>query len=376
MKPVTVHLFNPWHDMALANYQPNYQPPASAVKMAQDLAFLPRWVAREGDLILLPDFSAWQVHGHETTRVAFPQEGVSYEIKPWGWDQLVLRQLQIHFPSLELPSRACVDTVRQLSSRQLAVETLAALHEKSPGTFIGESFFCTDLPTVAALAEKYPRMLMKQLWSSSGKGLRRLDRVFDAPLQNWCSRSISQHGGVVLEPRYERLMDFAMEFVSSQGSIAFCGYSVFLTSDTGKYAGNLLDTDENLERSILGEMGGVDASVLHQLQQLLVEILNTSIAPYYQGPFGVDMMLVRAEDGSARIHPCVEINLRFNMGQLATALSRQLLPEGRKGLFSIEFFRSPQELQERHAQLGQQEGYRPLVPIQADTCYLPYILLK
>lgn len=376
MKPVTVHIFNPWHDMALANYKPNYQPPASAVKMAQDLALLPRWIAQEGDLILLPDFTAQMVCGEELKRVAFPEKGVHYEIKPWGWDQLVLRQLQINFPSLELPSLADMDGIRRLSSRQLAVETLRALHEKRPGAYVGESFFCRELPAIAALSERYPKMLMKQLWSSSGKGLRRLDGVFDVPLQNWCARSIAQHEGVVLEPRYERVLDFAMEFTSSPSGITFCGYSVFLTSDTGKYAGNLLDTEENLEGRILQEMGASSSAVLQQLKTDLIGILSQSMAPLYCGPFGVDMMLVRLENGAVGIHPCVEINLRFNMGQLASSLSRKVLPEGRKGLFRIDFFTRPEELQQRHSQLSQQEGYLLLAPVQPDSCYLAYVLLQ
>ena len=60
--------------MALANYRANYQPPASAVKMAEDLALLPSWIAQEGDVVC--DFHS-------------PVPDVEkYEVKPWGWDLL------------------------------------------------------------------------------------------------------------------------------------------------------------------------------------------------------------------------------------------------------------------------------------------------
>ena len=38
-----MHLFNPEHDLALANFSPNYTPPASATLMAAELALLPVW---------------------------------------------------------------------------------------------------------------------------------------------------------------------------------------------------------------------------------------------------------------------------------------------------------------------------------------------
>lgn len=38
-----MYLFNPEHDLALANFSPNYTPPASAALMAAELALLPAW---------------------------------------------------------------------------------------------------------------------------------------------------------------------------------------------------------------------------------------------------------------------------------------------------------------------------------------------
>ncbi|MEA5063338.1 MAG: hypothetical protein VB054_08425, partial [Petrimonas sp.] len=42
-----MHLFNPDNDLALANFSANYTPPASALKIAEDLAILPVWYAPE-----------------------------------------------------------------------------------------------------------------------------------------------------------------------------------------------------------------------------------------------------------------------------------------------------------------------------------------
>ena len=44
-------LFNPDHDMALANFTPYYQPPSEIIRMANDLSVLPLWYAGEGDKV-------------------------------------------------------------------------------------------------------------------------------------------------------------------------------------------------------------------------------------------------------------------------------------------------------------------------------------
>ena len=43
-----LYVFNPDTDMALANNEENYMAPASACRMAQDLALLPVWYAQPG----------------------------------------------------------------------------------------------------------------------------------------------------------------------------------------------------------------------------------------------------------------------------------------------------------------------------------------
>jgi len=40
-----MYLFNPENDLALANFSLNYTPPASAIRMAEELAVLPIWYA-------------------------------------------------------------------------------------------------------------------------------------------------------------------------------------------------------------------------------------------------------------------------------------------------------------------------------------------
>jgi hypothetical protein len=60
----------------------------------------------------------------------------------------------------------------------------------------------------------------------------------------------------------------------------------------------------------------------------------------YEGPFGIDMMVVANPDATSEkslaadieerqflLHPCVEINLRRTMGHVALALTRLINPQ-------------------------------------------------
>ena len=49
-----LYLINPYSDLALANNEANYIAPASARRMAQDMALLPIWYAAPGSAVLAP----------------------------------------------------------------------------------------------------------------------------------------------------------------------------------------------------------------------------------------------------------------------------------------------------------------------------------
>ena len=48
---MTLHIFNPENDLALACPSPHFIPPASARQMADDLSALPVWWAMRGDAV-------------------------------------------------------------------------------------------------------------------------------------------------------------------------------------------------------------------------------------------------------------------------------------------------------------------------------------
>lgn len=279
-------LFNCSNDMALAAHVRQYVPPKRIQQMEADLADLAR---------------VW-----EGTRFA----------GPWGWSLATKqRYRQMGVAGELLPSDEWLEEVRRLSSREFACEYVKELlEEMKDERLLGEEMaFCKDVSTVnCRLSTVNSPLIFKSPWSSSGRGVF-VGRWNDARTQARVQGFLSSQGGFVADEFYEdKVLDFAMEFVVHEDhTVEFLGYSVFQTGESGAYGYNYVESQEELLRRI-----DVDAALLHRLIAYHKEHLAQTA---YHGPVGIDML--KTADGS--IHPCLEINLRLNMGILALLLHEQ-----------------------------------------------------
>ena len=137
--------------------------------------------------------------------------------------------------------------------------------------------------------------------------------------QGWCRNVFAEQGTIVAEVYNNKVIDFAMEFYAHpDGSVSYEGLSLFQTLN-GAYIGNLLAT-ENEKMNRLGSY--LDASLLEGVRKMIIMEMAKRVQNVYEGPFGVDMMVVAKSDGKGfLLNPCVEINLRRTMGHVALALS-------------------------------------------------------
>ena len=374
-----LYLFNPENDMALASGSPYYMAPSSAKKMANDLAVLPAWYADAGSEILVTDSRQveWLRNG---CRMPLSVKGVlsvsdeHEEIVPWGWSPALKYRLGVG-----VKREIDVDTFRLLSSRMTAVNLLPKLRVE--GT-VGESFWLSSLEDVSAFSIKHDRVLLKAPWSGSGKGIQPLCGLPDDNLKGWIRRIIATQGGVVAEPFYTKVKDFAMEFKVEGKDVAFVGYSLFETDVRGIYKENFLASDV-VREDILSEY--VSRNLLYAVRENLLRELTDILGGDYQGYLGVDMMIVRCGE-ELLVHPCIEVNLRMNMGVVSRLLFDRFMFPKAIGRYVIEFFPQEGEALKAHENLMAQyelvmeggllrSGYLPLVPVYADTNYLIYVVV-
>ena len=387
-----LYVFNPDTDMALANNEENYMAPASARRMAQDLALLPIWYAQPGSAVLAP--SAYNADYLQIMKRMFPlsvqlvtepelPDYAESQIIPWGWNLAFRkRMLKGGIAKHKLPTLEELKRLRAFSSRELAMVVLDGLH--GIGNCCGLANYLNDIPACQEFVEKYKRTVLKAPWSSSGKGLNWCRGTFTDSIAGWCQHVLDEQEGLIGQPVYNKVEDFALEFYSDgRGRVLFTGYSLFLTNEKGAYLGNLLVTPEWVENWITEY---VPLVTLVQVRERLQELLTVVFGESYTGYLGVDMMVCRDEETqSYRIHPCVEINVRMNMGVVAHLFRENFVAPGTVGNFKIDYYPTNDALQEEHEQAMEQypvviengrlvSGYLPLVPVTPKSRYRAYVL--
>lgn len=171
---------------------------------------------------------------------------------------------------------------------------------------------CVSLSELEAFLQERGELVLKAPWSGSGRGLLKVSSAsWNTQLAGWAARILRVQGAVMAEPIYDKAVDFAMEFyVEKQNGVRFAGYSLFETDAHGNYKLNLLLSNTEIEHRLSAY---VSREILHEVRSCLLSALQRLLKDDYKGYLGVDMMICRVAGGYV-VHPCVEINLRMNMG--------------------------------------------------------------
>ncbi len=335
---MTLHTFNPEHDIALAFGQDNFTAPHAGRQLRHDLGWIPLLWAEKDDYVLVDDVDyCLNSISHQKQLLAknrdnevlqHPQKALCNvssvrpdKIDVWGWDLAV--RARLHRAGIDkemLPTTQQIDDIRELSHRRCAAVLLASLRNTIANeTLIGEAHECSTKNEIDELLASWKHIVMKAPWSSSGRGIRFVIEQKSPSLEGWMKNILLSQHSVMVEPYYNKVKDFGMEFSSDGlGHISYLGLSLFHTTN-GAYTGNLLATEprklEEMERYI-------PCSLLDIVQQHVCQALGETIGKKYAGPFGIDMMICASPTNDKfLLHPCVEINLRRTMGHVAISLT-------------------------------------------------------
>lgn len=390
--------FNPGHETAVLNGSPYYMAPSNVVAMQHELAFLPAWYGNSNDVILIPEPDSTEYYSFLYKNFPSLPQAVSPNQLPdyphakiclWG-----ISPQAIHFFE-ELNTEYAIDLqipewkeeYRYMNSREAAKDCLTQLIdsiESISEKLIPELF--TDLGAIENEVKASPtRLLAKAPYSSSGRGLlwlpiSGLTRTERQILQG----ILNKQGTVSIERVIDKQVDFAMEFlVDGEGKITFEGYSLFHTNKKGAYISNYLGTQQSIEQHLSSK---ISIDLLEEIKEKLLLMLANKYASVYKGCIGVDMMIY-TENDEYKLHPCVEINMRYNMGYLCVKLFENYISPASHGKFHIDF--SPREGEIYHQHLTMEErhplqiinnkiskGYLPLCPVEQNSRYRAYIIME
>ncbi|MDD7072427.1 MAG: hypothetical protein SPH62_07140, partial [Candidatus Egerieousia sp.] len=203
------YIFNPEHDLCLANGSPHYLPPVSALKFRADChRQVEQWL--EGIMGEAPlEASVPAVHPAAADKSTSSRN--TDMIVPWGWNSVLVKQLrQEGVPEHLLPNEEYLNLIREYSRREHAVKCAEYLNrcniqQNAPAPAMAKSDCgvcnsamaksgcgqcypsvadssigqCYPLPIVAkslreveAALAKWGRIVLKSPLSGSGKGIR------------------------------------------------------------------------------------------------------------------------------------------------------------------------------------------------------------
>ena len=324
-------LFNPEHDYALADNQPQFVALRSAAQFAYDCAPFMRYLTEDEAVVL----DAYRPFGKEFQKNFAPLEGAERitKVTPWGWDAAAVYQLRrIGIPDTLLPTDVQLSELRELAHRRTAIAAMEFLHDKHPHPegLPMPPLFLTELQQVEDFVKRTPDVIFKSPYSGNGRGHLYAHGTTNPTLLRQCGGVLKRQGGLIAERMYTVVQDFAMEFECRNGEVIFRGYSLFKTEHYG-YGGNLLMPDSAILQALSLY---VNIEELAVVQSLVSDFLRQEVAPHYKGDAGVDMFVYQ-EDGVYKLHPFVEVNLRKTMGLAAHDIyARYCHPEAR-GTFRI-----------------------------------------
>ncbi len=385
-------LFNPDNDLALANFSTNYTPPASALKIAVDLALLPTWFAPDGEKVIAEgklneDFlsSVKAVLPIKSSLISFAEIGTmpdNKKIIPWGWNPALRKRLMdLGVREEKMPSMNDLKLLQQYSSRQNAVKMLSEL-KSLRNDFCGESHFFDNVVELLNYLSTEINSVLKMPNSGSGKGLVWIKGNITDKQTDWANRVIREQGGVIAEPVLNKAQDFAMEFFVEDGKVFFSGYSLFKSAASGAYMGNFLLSDSEIENRLSKY---VSAEILRWIKTFYLK-KSPQYFPHYYGYIGVDMMICETSNGFC-VQPCVEMNLRMNMGMVARIFHDRFVHANSLGKFVVDFFKKNGRALEHH-QENQcnyplviendkiKSGYLNLTPVSEETNYVAHVLVE
>lgn len=357
MEPVLpdIYFFNPTCEYAVANGRTSWQPNRLLQKMEEDLCTLPVYFATPGDVVLVrkmppasfaenlakiglmaPRFVPVQFAVTDKNFISIQKN----RLIPWGWSPSVhklLEPLKATCSADFRHSQAAVwqPAFRYYYSRKFAADVLNALRPLLPEQFIIphhlQPVACETADELESCIRQTGKAMVKEPWSSSGRGLQPITKqpVVTKVWEKLCG-IIKEQGYAMVEPYLDKQLDMALEYEIINKKVHFRGISRFFTDSKGRYLGNCLNgwPSETAPRLVT-----FAESMVQEIAAPLAAVLeNSPLTEWYEGILGVDTLIFYDEHGLLRINPCLEINLRMNMGILSLKLEK-MIAGGRKGLF-------------------------------------------
>lgn len=341
-----IYYFNPTCEQAVANGTVAWRPNRLLLQFENDLALLPSYFAKPHDFVIalefpknnfLPQFEPleWSfpnvVTMEQIHEAAVSEKQRFNELKPWGQSMVVhhkFRDLKTYFSTdfRESITGKWNPKLKDFYSRLFAKHILSHFFKNNPQPYFAPETctpqICYQTSQAAEWHKKWEQSVFKMALSASGRGIQMVRYSYlHTSITDRLQGMLNKQGCFMAEPMLDRKLDFATQFGIKNGIVTFIGLSVFDTDKEGQYQGNVLNINN---RKYTEPTLDLLTDRLNTISEGLTKTLQNSDLPNnYEGILGIDGMVYK-HNGKLLIQPCLEINLRYNMGALALELDKLL----------------------------------------------------
>lgn len=403
---MNIYHFNPTCEYAVNNGSENWQPNKLLQKMEYDLEMLPVYLANSSDFIISNHYPSEKFIARLTQAgLTLPEfickndisiyskhKTIIDKLIPWGWspaEHKLLKPLKLFCSESfqKSPVYNWQEEHRNLFSRRFAIQILNRLLSRLDlQILISEDdvgVICSTKTEVEKQLLIWDKLMIKAPWSSSGRGLQPISKTpVHEKVWEKINGIIKDQGYVIVEPLFNKVFDFALQFEMKKGKVKLLGTSNFITDAKGQYQGNYLNGEQqNFNPQIIA----ITQIITENISRVIIDILeNSDLAIYYEGNFGVDMLIYRDKHNHLKINPCLEINVRQSMGLLSLQLEKLIMPK-KPGIYQTyynpkkSFFEFATEMEKLHpleiSNLKIQSGFFPLIDYHETTQFGAYIFV-
>ncbi len=337
-----IFLFNPTGEMAIANGTASYMPPKNLQIFERDLSIIPSYFAMENDIVLtenippLDFIEQWLDLGLPKINylpLKDLQKSKPYKfLRPWSWNPASHHKLKFLKESgsngFKSSPNFIWDQAHKLffsrsTTNQVQNYICQNQNRELPIDIPQPAINIYSIEELQKWVLKYPKSIIKLPWSSSGRGIHVINPDNNQPINYpWLRGGFKQQGFVTAEPLLDKIFDFSFQlYLRTNGDIDFLGISYFINDSKGHFIGGNINWPHH--ESEISRFLSKD--ILDGVVYKLIQAIKT-VNPhqFYEGPIGVDAIVYTDENGKLKIHPCLDINWRYNMGVVNINLSKYL----------------------------------------------------
>lgn len=305
-----IYYLNALFDLSLAKYKTD-KIQRSASEMG--CLFIP--LSKQGDKVLL-DFDVSNTYYEylnqagiiKHTKTKEPLQKVGFQGVAWGWNASSQKRLDIAGANCLHPD---FEIIKKVNSRSFCNE----LNKKNQ-TGVKESVYLNKFKDIVDYLKKrtaFPCVIKPEFGNAGYGFIHKNNSTLNNREISHLKSLVSKNNGVIIEPWLDRIVDIAsICTINSDGSIFDILHHRILS---GKYG------------TSFGDWFGIDEIHISKrcdiLDTMIFSVAKTLYNEGYFGQLGIDSFIWQDENKKQHLAPCVEINARYSMSNIAYALHKK-----------------------------------------------------